>query len=66
IDAFSQALTNPLLSENVWNEETFSAVGWKVIHETKCTEDIVRRNAKLPQGSPPITMTQPDWKFKWF
>lgn len=66
IDAFSQALTNPLLSEHVWNEETFSAVGWKVIHETKCLEDMVRRNGHLPAGSNSVTMTQPGWKFKWF
>src|SRR5258708_4255676 len=29
VDAFSQALTNPLLSEHVFNEHTFSAVSFK-------------------------------------
>lgn len=44
VDAFSQALTNPLLSEHVWKEETFSEIGWKAINETNNIRDIVNRN----------------------
>jgi prostaglandin-endoperoxide synthase 2 len=44
-DAFTQALTNPLLARNIYNEDTFSKVGLKVIEETKCLTDIVARNA---------------------
>lgn len=44
IDAFSQALTNPLLSANIFKEETFSPVGWKIIHTTKTVSDLVNRN----------------------
>jgi prostaglandin-endoperoxide synthase 2 len=44
IDAFSQALTNPLLSEHVFNRGTFSKPGWKAIDETKTLRDIVVRN----------------------
>lgn len=44
IDALSHVLTNPLLAENVYNKETFSAVGWEIIHETKTLSDLVNRN----------------------
>jgi prostaglandin-endoperoxide synthase 2 len=44
IDAFSQALTNPLLAENIFNKDTFSAVGWEVIHNTNSLSDLVNRN----------------------
>jgi prostaglandin-endoperoxide synthase 2 len=44
IDAFSQALTNPLLSANIFKEETFSPVGWEIIHTTKTVSDLVNRN----------------------
>jgi len=50
VDALSQALTNPLLSHNVYNSDTFSRVGWTMIHETKSLAEIVRRN--LPAGTP--------------
>lgn len=48
IDAFSQALTNPLLAENIFNPETFSPVGWEIIHNTKTLSELVHRN--IPQG----------------
>ncbi|WP_414519243.1 peroxidase family protein [Nostoc sp. PCC 9305] len=44
IDAFSQALTNPLLSPNIFNEKTFSPVGWKIIQNTNTVSDLVNRN----------------------
>ncbi|WP_016953500.1 peroxidase family protein [Anabaena sp. PCC 7108] len=44
IDAFSQALTNPLLSPNIFNKETFSPVGWEIIQNTKTVSDLVNRN----------------------
>jgi len=44
IDAFSQALTNPLLSPNIFNKETFSAVGWEIIQNTNTVSDLVNRN----------------------
>jgi prostaglandin-endoperoxide synthase 2 len=44
IDALSHVLTNPLLAENVYNKETFSAVGWEIIQETKTLSDLVNRN----------------------
>ena len=44
LDAFSQALTNPLLSKNVYNEATFSAEGMRIIETTKSLREIVERN----------------------
>jgi prostaglandin-endoperoxide synthase 2 len=44
IDALSHVLTNPLLAENVYNQDTFSTVGWEIIHETKTLSDLVNRN----------------------
>lgn len=62
VDAFSQALTNPLMSEHVFNEGTFSPTGWAAINEKKTLETLVRRNT--PKGAVPgrVTMTQPGWK----
>lgn len=47
IDAFSQALTNPLLAENLFNENTFSPIGLKIIQETNTVSELVHRN--IPQ-----------------
>ena len=63
IDAFSHALTNPLLSEHVWKEETFTKAGWKLINETKTVRDILQRNVKGGlKDDVFIGMTQPGWK----
>jgi prostaglandin-endoperoxide synthase 2 len=63
IDAFSQALTNPLLSEHVFKKETFSSYGWQQIEETSTLADLVRR--VLPQGEKAqlgfVGMTRMDW-----
>jgi prostaglandin-endoperoxide synthase 2 len=55
IDAFSQALTNPLLAPQIFTPETFSPVGWKIIQETKTLSDLVNRN--VPAGDRPYTVT---------
>ena len=47
IDAFSQALTNPLLAENIFNEDTFSPVGFDIIQNTNTVSELVHRN--IPQ-----------------
>lgn len=44
IDAFSQALTNPLLAENLFNADTFSPIGLKIIEETNTVSELVHRN----------------------
>ncbi|MFV2060025.1 MAG: cytochrome P450 [Gammaproteobacteria bacterium] len=45
-DAFTHALTNPLLSKNVFNKATFSETGLSIINNTNKLEDIIKRNTK--------------------
>jgi prostaglandin-endoperoxide synthase 2 len=54
IDALSQALTNPLLSEYLYCEKTFSKEGLRIIKETRSLNDVVQRNVK---GATPVTFT---------
>jgi prostaglandin-endoperoxide synthase 2 len=49
-DAFTQALTNPLLARNVFTEDTFSAAGMRVITETHSLQQILRRNSMHPEA----------------
>ncbi len=64
IDAFSQALTNPLLSEHAFKPETFSAVGWDTIQTTRCLRDVAARNCALAEDAF-VGMTQPSWRYRW-
>ena len=48
-DAFTQALTNPLLSANIYNEDTFSALGMEIINNTKGLADIIVRNTTITE-----------------
>jgi prostaglandin-endoperoxide synthase 2 len=59
IDAFSQALTNPLLSDSIFNAETFSSVGMEVIRSTGSLDQLLHRN--IPAGSRRyvVTMSRP-------
>lgn len=56
-DAFSQALTNPLLAENIFNEDTFSKVGTEIIQKTKSLSDILHRNIPQKDKTFKVTMT---------
>jgi prostaglandin-endoperoxide synthase 2 len=49
IDAFSQALTNPLVARNIYHERTFTRAGLNVIDSTNTLEDVLNRN--VPAGS---------------
>ena len=62
VDAFSQALTNPLLSEHVWNEDTFTPWGFQLIKDTRSLGDILARQG-APVAPAEITMTQPGWRY---
>ncbi|MER5323237.1 peroxidase family protein [Streptosporangium roseum] len=58
IDAFSQALTNPLLASRVFNAATFSPHGMKVIATTRTLSDVLHRN--VPEDPRPrfVSMTR--------
>jgi len=64
VDAFSQALTNPLLSEHVWNETTFTPWGFDLIANTRSLGDILHRQ-RLVDDPAEITMTQKTWRYGW-
>lgn len=66
IDAFSQALTNPLLSQNIWGDPVnqkaaFTAEGLAAINATNTLRDLLVRNGADP-GVAFIGMTRPEWK----
>jgi prostaglandin-endoperoxide synthase 2 len=66
VDAFSQALTNPLLSEHIWGdfetrEKTFDALGVAAIEETRSLRDVLARNANVPDDAF-VGMTRQGWK----
>jgi prostaglandin-endoperoxide synthase 2 len=48
-DAFTQALTNPLLGRNVFNEDTFTQTGLEIISDSRSLQQIVARNSKSPE-----------------
>jgi len=50
-DAFSHALTNPLLSPNVYHAGTFTKAGMDVIEKTSTLADLLARNDVLPAGT---------------
>ncbi|MGP0068416.1 MAG: peroxidase family protein [Isosphaeraceae bacterium] len=62
IDAFSQALTNPLLAPNIFNTDTFSNYGMNVILETKSISDILHRNVPDPERPYIASLTRLDWR----
>jgi prostaglandin-endoperoxide synthase 2 len=47
-DAFTQALTNPLLAPQVFTEDTFTATGLRILKKTKTLQQIIARNAASP------------------
>jgi prostaglandin-endoperoxide synthase 2 len=63
LDAFSQALTNPLLSEHVFKESTFTPYGWTEIQKTQSLRDVLVRNIPQGIGSAFVGMTQSTWQF---
>jgi prostaglandin-endoperoxide synthase 2 len=46
VDAFTQALTNPILSTHVFNEATFTSYGLEQIADTPSLQSLVNRNLK--------------------
>lgn len=62
VDAFSQALTNPLLNGNIFRERTFSKKGLEIIESTRSIADILNRNIPNPGEGWLATLTRPDWR----
>jgi prostaglandin-endoperoxide synthase 2 len=50
-DAFTQALTNPLLAPQVFTESTFTRAGMKIIGKTTSLQRIVARNCSSPRDA---------------
>ena len=62
VDAFSQALTNPLLSPRVFNEQTFSPVGMEIIGATRRLRTSCTATCPKRPGQYLVTMTRQDWQ----
>ncbi len=70
LDAFSQALTNPLLSEHVFTppddpmaeHPTFSRYGWDQIAACSTLRDLVVRNVADPTALGFVGMTRKEWR----
>jgi heme peroxidase len=62
VDAFSQALTNPLLAPRVFNEATFSPAGMGVIRATRTLSDVLHRNIPESPGRYFVAMTRRGWR----
>jgi prostaglandin-endoperoxide synthase 2 len=50
-DAFTQALTNPVLAPQVFTEATFTRAGLKIIRKTHSLQQILARNAADPAAA---------------
>ena len=64
VDAFSQALTNPLLAPRVFNEQTFSERGMEIIAQhARGSRTILHRNIpESARASYLVTMTREGWQ----
>jgi prostaglandin-endoperoxide synthase 2 len=74
LDAFSQALPNPLLSEHIFSppegfdddpkmeHPTFSRYGWGEIMSCGSLRDVLARNVDNPETLGTVAMTQPGWQ----
>jgi len=69
MDAFSQALTNPLLSEHIWGDDAnrqdaFTAEGLAEFEKTSSLRDILVRNTQQGPALDDrfVGMTRKDWK----
>ena len=58
VDAFSQALTNPLLTKSVFTASTFSRAGMRAIKRTSRLQDLVDRNTPGEDTEPLVTFTR--------
>lgn len=50
-DAFTQALTNPLLAKSVYNSGTFGEEGMAIVRETRTLAQVIARNTDIDDPS---------------
>jgi prostaglandin-endoperoxide synthase 2 len=62
VDAFSQALTNPLLAQHVFNADTFTPWGFQLIKDTHSLGDILVQQGEGVDAKA-VTMTQAGWRY---
>ncbi|MFK7743666.1 MAG: peroxidase family protein [Roseobacter sp.] len=62
LDAFSQALTNPLLSQHVFKRSTFADAGWRAIKRTETVRDVLDRNVAGGVGDRFVAFTRAEWR----
>ena len=62
IDAFSQALTKPLLAHRTYNADTFSRLGLEIIDQTQNLSDMVACNLPLQAPDHRVSFRRPDWR----
>ena len=67
LHAFSQLMTNPLVSPNVYGsrrrrKETFSAVGARMIRNEVTLQGLLNDNVKEGSGPFKARLTHPDWR----
>ncbi len=62
VDAFSQALTNPLLNKNIYHSKTFSNAGIEIIESTKTISDVLKRNIPSSDDTYVASLTRLDWE----
>lgn len=62
VDAFSQALTNPLLAPGLQNDDVFSRAGSAAVKATEGLADIVARNLTGENAQPLVSFTQQGWR----
>lgn len=61
LHAFSQLITNPLFSKQLWGEDTFSPRGFEIVNGRQSLTRIVRRNT-IGEEQPLVALTRTDWK----
>lgn len=62
VDAFSQALTNPLLAPRVFGEQTFAPLGMELIRTTRSLSDLLHRNVPGNAGRYFVSLTRRGWE----
>ncbi|WP_327709200.1 hypothetical protein OG912_11010 [Streptomyces sp. NBC_00464] len=59
VDAFSEALNNPLLAPRLFSPSTFSAEGMRIIRETRGFSQLVHRNLPEDDGRYVVSLAAP-------